>query len=163
MKIRKGLLFSVLLVAGLAFVGFSPQSYAAKQKKNLVNDSGSCTGTVVGKVVVKKKGSDVLVKVKIINGTPNTRRVVFWVCQSGTGCHSGCGFVSLGNITTDGSGNGKFKYKGPAPFAGTIHFDICVGETSCTGGNYFSGIFAAASDELIEAPEGVIEGDPTLQ
>ncbi|MCR4320231.1 MAG: hypothetical protein NUV74_07880, partial [Candidatus Brocadiaceae bacterium] len=75
------------------------------------------------------------------------------MCQSGTGCHSGCSFVSLGTITTDGSGKGKFKYKGPAKFAGTIHFDICAGTTSgCTEGrSYFSGIFAAASDELIEA------------
>jgi hypothetical protein len=70
MKIRKGLLCSVLLVAGLVFVGFSPQSYAAKQKKNLVDDSAlGCTGTTVGKVIVAKKGSDVLVKVKITNGT----------------------------------------------------------------------------------------------
>ena len=55
MKMKKGLLFSVLLVAGLAFVGFSPQSYAEKQKKNLINDSGSCTGSTVGTVVLKKR------------------------------------------------------------------------------------------------------------
>lgn len=165
MKTRKGLLLSVLLVAGLAFVGFSPQSYAAKQKKNLVDESSiSCTGATVGKVIVAKKGYSVLVTVKITNGTPNTSRVVFWVCQGGTGCHSECGARPLGVIRTDGSGNGKFKYKGWAPLAGAMHFDICVVEqTRCIGGNYYSGIFAAASDELIEAPEGVIEGDPTLQ
>ena len=49
MKMKKGLLFSVLLVAGLVFVGFSPQSYAAKQKKDLINDSAlACTGSKLG-------------------------------------------------------------------------------------------------------------------
>ena len=79
MKIRKGLLFSVLLVAGLAFVGFSPQSYAATQKKDLIDDPPrDCDGPVVGKVVVKKVGSDVLVKVKLTNAAPNTLYAAVW-------------------------------------------------------------------------------------
>ncbi|MBI5307278.1 MAG: hypothetical protein HZB37_02795 [Planctomycetes bacterium] len=158
MKIGKWLLLSCLLVAGLAFVGFTPQSYAAVQKKNLVDDSGlDCSGSVVGNVKVKAVGSGVLVKVKITKGSPNTSRTVYWVCQSGTGCHSGCGYVSIGTITTDGKGKGKFKYKGPIPMAGDIHFDIL------SSGNYFSGIFAAPSTDTIEVSEGVVEGDPTQQ
>ena len=160
MKMKKGLLFSVLLVAGLVFVGFSPQSYAATQKKNLIAEvSVGCTGSTVGRVVVKKKGSDVLVKVKITNGTPSTSRTVYWACQYGTGCHEHCAFKSIGTITTDGSGKGKFKYKGPIPIDGTMHFDIL----NPSRGNYYSGIFAPPSDELVEASEDVIEGDPTLQ
>ena len=82
--------------------------------------------------------------------------MVFWVCQSGP-CHTGCGFVSLGTVRTDGSGKGKFKYKGPIPFGGKVHFDVLY------SGNYYAGEFAAPDADLIEASEDVIEGDPTLQ
>ncbi|HLE86357.1 MAG TPA: hypothetical protein VI727_01680 [Candidatus Brocadiaceae bacterium] len=155
MKMRKGLLFSVLLVAGLAFVGFSPQSYAAKQKKKLVND---CGGAVVGSVVLKKKGSDVLVKVKITKGVPNLLFEVYWTCTSGP-CHESCGFVNIGTMRTDGSGKGKFKYQGPIPLSGKVHFDVLY------SGVYYAGEFAAPDADLIEASEDVdvIEGDPTLQ
>ena len=140
MKIRKGVLFSFLLVAGLSFVGFSPQSYAAKQKKDIVfNTFGNCTGTVIGSVVLKKRGSDVLVKVKITNGIPNEACGVFWVCSNG-GCRDGNGNCSLrlGETTMNGSGKGKFKWKGSIPFEGRVYFDI-----SGTAGVYYSGVFDA--------------------
>ena len=140
MKIRKGVLFSFLLVAGLSFVGFSPQSYAAKQKKNLIDDSSlDCSGSTVGKVIVVKKGSDVIVKVKITNGIPNEACGVFWVCSNG-GCRDGNGNCSLrlGETTMNGSGKGKFKWKGSIPFEGRVYFDI-----SGTAGVYYSGVFDA--------------------
>ena len=158
MKIGKWLLLSCLLVAGLVFVGFTPQGYAAAQKKNLVDDSAlECSGKVVGKVSVKAIGSGVLVKVKITKGSPNTTRDVFWVCQSGTGCHSGCGYVSIGTIKTDAKGKGKFKYKGPIPMAGEIHFDILSSD------NYFAGIFSAPSADTIEVSGEAVDGDPTQE
>ena len=106
-------------------------------------------------------GSDVLVKVKITNGTAGSRQV-FWTCTQGP-CHTGCGFKSIGVITIGSDGKGKFKFKGAAPFAGKIHFDICPGTVTCSGGNYYSGEFAAPSDELVEASEDAKEGDATLQ
>lgn len=158
MNIKRGLLFICLLVAGLVFAGFTPQSYAGKQKKNLVDDSQlGCSGTVVGKVVVKKIGSEVLVKVKITKGSPNASRTVYWVCQSGTGCHSGCGYVSIGTIKTNAEGKGKFKYKGAAPYSGEFHFDIM------DSGNYYSGIFSAPSSDTVKASDEAVEGDPTQQ
>ena len=82
---------------------------------------------------------------------------IFWTCTSGP-CHIACGFVNIGTIRTNGSGKGKFKYKGPIPLSGKVHFDVLY------SGNYYAGEFAAPSDaDLIEASEDVIEGDPTLQ
>lgn len=158
MKFKKGLLFICLIVAGIVFVGYTPRSFAEAQKRNLVDDSSlACGGRTVGNVTVKKKGSEVLVKVKITNGSPNTSRTVYWVCQSGTECHSGCGYVSIGTIKTDANGKGKFKYKGAAPYSGSVHFDIM------DSGNYYAGIFDAPSSDTVEISPNAVEGDPTEQ
>lgn len=158
MKIKKGFLFTCLIVAGLVFAGYTPQSFAKTQKKNLVDDSSlACGGKTVGKVTVKKMGSEVLVVVRITKGSKNASRTVYWVCQSGTGCHSGCGYVSIGTIKTNAKGKGKFKYKGPIPYTGSVHFDIM------DTGNYYAGIFAAPSSDTVEISPNAVEGDPTQQ
>ncbi len=141
---RKGLLFSVFLMAGLLFAGFSPQSYAAKQKKPIFNDLYNCAGNTVGKITVGKKRYSVIVKTQFTNGQPNTSYEVWWECRvGGTGCRtgSGCGSRRLGLIRTDGSGKGKFRWKGTAPFPGTMYFEIL----SVQGGTEycFTGLFAA--------------------
>lgn len=141
MTIGKWLLLSCLFVGGLAFAGFIPQSYAATQKKNLVDDAAlDCNGAVVGNVSVKKVGSGVLVNVKITNGAPNITSTILWVRQSGTECHVGSGQVVLGIITTDSHGKGKFKQKGHIPMDGSVHFSIVSPEEE---GNYYAGIFSA--------------------
>lgn len=158
MKIKSGLLFSCLIVAGLVFVGFTPQSYAKAVNKKLFDDSAlACSGKTVGKVSLSKIGSQVQVIVKITKGSKNATRTVYWVCQSGSDCHSGCGYVSIGTIKTNAKGKGKFKWKGTAPYTGTVHFDIM------DTGNYYAGIFTVPASSTVETSPNAVEGDPTQQ
>lgn len=145
------------VAAALAWLIAIPGEGYAKEAKNLLDDKSlSCTGSQVGKVI--QKPGTTTVKVKITSGTASTTRQVFEVCQSGTGCHAGCGFKSLGTITTDGSGFAKKKFT--RQIADPVHYDICPGTTSgCSGGNYFAGLFTSASG-IVETG-AVSGGDPS--
>jgi hypothetical protein len=146
------------VLIGLALLVSVPAS-DAKEKRNLVENAGSsCSGPTVGKVI--QKPGTTTVKVKITNGTPGTTRDVYEVCQSGSVCHDGCGFDSLGTITTDGSGKAKKKFTRVRP--DPVHYDIC--ESGC----YYSGVFtspgiAGGAAEVEAAREAVEGGDPARQ
>jgi hypothetical protein len=152
---------AVLVTAvGLALLTWAP-SLDAREKKALVDDSSdSCSGSTVGKVI--QAAGTTTVKVKITNGTPGTTRNVYETCQSGSGCHDGCGFTSLGTITTDGTGFARKKFTRVR--ADPVHYDICTDSCSSL---YFSGVFtspgvagAAVAESGGEAVEG---GDPARQ
>jgi hypothetical protein len=115
----------------------------------LLSDGSNCSGSNVGKI--KQKGNNV--KVKIKNGAPNSSWEVFETCQDGSGCHAGCGFTSLGTVTSNGAGKGKAKL--PRALPNPVHYDL-IG----TGPLYWAGIFSVTTEDGVAgAPASA--GDPT--
>jgi len=139
---KRGISPIAVLVILMTFVLAAPGAGWALESHPLLDDSAlQCTGPAVGKVFMQTLGTKVLVLWNITNGGASVTRQLFWNCQSGTGCHSGCGFESVGTITTNSSGKArKFAVVSP-PFAGPMHWDICPGTTACSGPNLWSGIF----------------------
>ena len=116
-------LFSSVLAAlavTVWLVGIPADACGAAQKSPLISDPGAiCSGPTVGKARVKTR-TDGSIKVKFTGGPANYSGTVFWECENvSTGCPpDGCGFIPLGTITTDASGQGKFKTvlpSNPAP------------------------------------------------
>ena len=111
----------------------------------LVADSGACTGTPSGLVFMQTLGTSgkSLVLWRITGAAPNEERQLFWICQSGTACHAGCGYMHVGSITTNASGKALKVGVITDPFPGaSLHWNICIGnEGGCTGNNLWSGIF----------------------
>jgi hypothetical protein len=101
------------LVATVWLVGTPADACAAAQKSPLISDPGAtCAGPAVGKAKVKTRSDGTIkAKVKFIGGPANYSGTVYWECEDvSSGCPSdGCGFLPLGTIDTDASGNGKFK------------------------------------------------------
>lgn len=93
--------------------------------------SFSCSGDTVGKTLVTAgaSGSGLKVDVSFENGPATTTFNVFWTCTNiANGCHDqACGFVNLGQVTTDSSGKGATTFNLPGnPFPGKfVHFDVC--------------------------------------
>jgi len=149
------------LIIAVALVALPGQLWALESHDLLEDSALTCSGPPVGKVFQHSRGTDVLTLWIIRNGGANVTRQLFFVCSTGP-CHgTGCGFKSVGTITTNASGVGvKFlSYANPFPGSG-MHWDICPGSTSgCSGTNLWSGFFTSPfSLGESEAPSG---GDPT--
>lgn len=149
-------LFSIaaVFVAISAFVVVQPQEAlaTANTKVNLVQDcSTGCTEAIdmagptgFGFINFNQNNNgDLRVVISLKNAEPNTTYSgVFLVC--GPTHATACGFVDVGDLTTNGQGNGNATMILPvadlqaSPFgsgARTDHFDLIAGSPS-TGGVY---------------------------
>lgn len=144
----------------------SPGASQALQILPLVDDSDlDCNGARVGVVIQRSLGADVQTLWIIGNGSPNQTRQLFYVCSAGP-CHQGCGFSTIGTITTNAAGRGFALNTFANPFPGNnMHWDICPGSGSCSPAtNYFSGVFVSPflnADASQSSPAA--NGDPNAQ
>lgn len=100
-----------------------------------------CSGDPVGTLTVLDVGPFGLeVGVNFTNAAPNLSFDVFWTCTTiANGCHdSACGFVDIGDVSTNALGAGSSLISLPAgnPFPGMyVHWDICK-QPSCAAPVY---------------------------
>ena len=152
----------VVLLTALWLVGMPADALAAAQKAPLVSDPGlTCTGTTAGKSTVKtKKDGTIKVKVKMTAGLPNDSATVYWTCTNvSNGCHDqACGFISIGTLTTNANGKGKFTTILPSnPFPGSfVHLDLLDG-----AGAVWDSVFPNIPLGAAGGASGASGGDPT--
>ncbi len=107
----------------------------------------ACDGPVVGTSVVTDLGtSGTKVEVTLTQGPANADLKLTWTCTKvANGCHAdSCGFTDLGQITTNGSGEGALVTVLPAgnPFPGyTLHLDLCPAQ-GCAANAIFTSTFS---------------------
>lgn len=125
---------------------------------------GACDGPVAGSTsILDLPNGDSQVNVTFTNGTPNTTFEVYWTCTSvPNGCHnSACGFISIGTVTTNGSGqaNSTFTVVGGNPYPGQyVHLDLCGSGCSIV----FTSVFPTAPAGVAAGPGLAAQtGDPS--
>lgn len=124
-----------------------------------------CDGPLVGTVSFAPGTGGLDFAVNFTSGPPNATLEIFWVCtEVPNGCHgAACGYISLGTVTTDGSGVGTFNttLAGGNPYPGMyVHVDIQDLGTSewytHLGGDE---IYPSTTTSSLRAPS--TPGDPT--
>ena len=127
-----------------------------------------CDGPVVGSTNITPRASGGLeFTLTFTSGPANVTFDVFWVCTLvANGCHNdACNFISLGHVTTDGTGHGSFMtvLAGGNPFPGNfVHIDLL-------GGPVFTSVFGAVPPSTAPAlrpgsrsSTANVGSDPTL-
>lgn len=136
-------------------------------------------GPEIGSVSYSQPGGNLLIKVKLEFGQPNTKYQVFLVC--GPAHNASCGFITVGVVGTDAAGAGTANITVPAgvlenaPFGPGFrndHIDFLRGAGDISKGtltagalNYFVCRRAAGAKEAAKPVpkemQKVSEGDPS--
>ena len=135
-------------------------------------------GPEIGAVSYSQPGGNLLIKIKLEFGQPNTKYQVFLVC--GPAHNASCGFITIGVVATDAAGAGAVNVTVPAPVLENAPFgpgfrndhidllrgvgDINKGVLTAGAINYFvcrrpAGATAAAKP-IPKEMQKVSEGDP---
>ena len=146
------------------------------------SDSGGFGGPIdmggpeVGTVDYSQPGGNLALRIGVEFGQPNTKYQVFLVC--GPAHASGCGFITIGSLTTNAVGAGSVGINVPAavlqnpPFGPgyrTDHIDLLRGVGDLTKGcitagaiNYFvcRRAAGAAEGKVPRAMQAAAQGDP---
>jgi len=134
------------------------------QKSALVADPNlNCDGSAVGKSLVKNlKDGTIKVKVKFkkgLGGPVDDSGIVYWTCTNvSNGCHDqACGFVSIGEVSTDSNGKGKFlTILQSNPYPGSfVHLDVIM-----NSGLVFDSVFPDVPLGASGGARGASGGDP---
>jgi hypothetical protein len=138
--------------------------------KNLLGpEVDGCDGPEVGTVTFNPGMDGLDFTVEFTNGPANSTLEIYWVCTLiPNGCHGdACGYVSLGQVMTDGTGAGLFQttLAGGNPYPGQyVHIDIedlvNVGDwyTHLGGDEIFPDYMTTTSNRQTQSL-----GDPTMR
>ena len=154
-----------LLIAGVWSLALPTGASSAQRQASPLKGPQQvteCDGSTVGKTVIKHLANGgTKLKVKFTHGPAHQTFQVQWTCTNVSGgCHSdACGFLNAGQITTDGTGKGVFKFTfgGGNPYPGKfVHIDV-------SGAGLFTSTFGAvpAVSAPVTAGASAGAGDPT--